>query len=118
MFEDFIVGLLAVSVMSRDTIYADIGDTVELRCPHTSQDLQSQWRGPPIFTLISIGKEIKTSLGNYDRLELYDNHDNGELNLKIYNFTRSDKGYYRCTSNVNGTAVQLNFLVYIRGKLA
>jgi len=102
--------------MLRDTIYANIGETVELRCPYISHDLQSQWRGPPNLTVLSFGKEIKTSLGNYDRLELYDNHDNGELYLKINNFTKSDEGYYRCISNVNGIAVQSILQVYIRSK--
>lgn len=110
--------MLAVSVISRDTIYADIGDTVELLCPNASHDSQSQWRGPPDLTVLSFGKGIKTSLGNYDRLELYDNLDNGEFNLIINNFTRSDEGYYRCSSNVNGTVVQLDLQVYIRSKLA
>ena len=100
--------------MSRDTIYADIGDTVELLCPHTSHDLQSQWRGPPNLTVLSFGKEIKTSLGNYDRLELYGNHDNGEFNLKITNFTRSDEGEYRCISNVDGKAVASDLQINIR----
>ena len=70
-----VVGLLADSVMLCDTLYANIGETVVLRCPCTSHDLQSQWCGPPNLTLLSFGKEIKTSLGNYDRLELCDNHD-------------------------------------------
>ena len=65
IFEDFIVALLADSVMLRDTLYANIGETVELRCPYTSHDLQSQWRGPPNLTILSFGMEIKTSLGNY-----------------------------------------------------
>ena len=116
IFEDFIVGLLANSVMLRDTLYANIGEKVELRCPYTSQDLQSQWRGPPNLTVLSLGKEITTSLGNYDRLELYDNHDNGEFNLKITNFTRSDEGEYRCISNVNGMAVQSDLQINIRSK--
>ena len=117
IFEDFIVGLPADSVMLRDTLYANIGETVELRCPYTSHDLQSQWRGPPNLTVLSFGNKIKTSLGNYDRLELYGNHDNGELNLKIKNFTRTDEGYYRCISNVNGIAIQSDLQVYIRSKL-
>ena len=104
--------------MLRDTLYANIGETVELRCPYTSHDLRSQWRGPPNLTLLSFGKEIKTSLGNYDRLELYGNHDNGGLNLKIKNFTKTDEGYYRCLSNVNGIAVQSDLQVYIRSTLA
>ena len=106
IFEDFIVGLLADSVMLCDTLYANIGETVVLRCPCTSHDLQSQWCVPPNLTVLSFGKEIKTSLGNYDRLELCDNHDNGELNLTIKNFTRTDEGYYRCISNVNGIVVE------------
>jgi hypothetical protein len=89
-----------------DTLYANIGETVVLRCPCTSHDLQSQWCVPPNLTVLSFGKEIKTSLGNYDRLELCDNHDNGELNLTIRNFTRTDEGYYRCISNVNGIVVE------------
>jgi hypothetical protein len=92
--------------MLRDTLCANIDETVELRCPYTSHDLQLQWRGPPHLTVVSFGKEIKTSLGNYDRFELYGNHDNGELNLKITNFTRSDEGDYLCILNVNGIAVQ------------
>ena len=116
IFEDFIVGLLADSVMLRDTLYAHIGETVELRCPYTSHDLQLQWRGPPNLTVLSFGKEIKTSLGNYDRLELYGNHDNGEFNLNITNFTRSDEVEYRCILNVNGNAVQSSLHVYIRSK--
>ena len=56
-------------------------------------------------------------LGN-DRLELHDNHDNGELNLKVKNFTRTDEGYYRCISNVDGIAVESDLQVYIRSKLA
>ena len=56
-------------------------------------------------------------LGNYDRLELCDNHDNGELNLKVKNFTRTDEGYYRCISNVDGIAVESDLQVYIRSKL-
>ena len=118
MFEDFIVGLLADSVMLRDTVYANIGETVVLRCPYTSHYLHSQWRGPPNLTVLSFGKEIKTSLGNYDRLELYNNHDNGELNLKVKNFTRTDEVYYRCISNVNGIAVESDLQVYIRINLA
>ena len=118
IFEDFIVALLADSVMLRDTLYASVGETVELRCPYTSHDLRSQWRGPPNLTVLSFGMEIKTSLGNYDRLKLYGNHDNGGLNLKIKNFTRTDEGYYRCLSNVNGIAVQSDLQVYIRSKLA
>jgi hypothetical protein len=118
IFEDFIVGLLADSVMLHDTVYANIGETVVLRCPYTSHDLHSQWRGPPNLTVLSFGKEIKTSLGNYDRLELYDNQNNGELNLKVKNFTRTDEGYYRCISNVNGIAVESDLQVYIRSKLA
>ena len=55
---------------------------------------------------------------NYDRLELYDDHDNGELNLKIKNFTRTDEGYYRWISNVNGIELQSDLQVYIRSKLA
>ena len=51
--------------------------------------------------------------GNYDRLELYDDHDNGELNLKILL-----EGYYRCISNVNGIELQSDLQVYIRSKLA
>ena len=81
-----------------DTLYANIGETVVLCCPYTSHDLQSQWWGPPNLTVLSYGKEIKTSLGNYDRLELCDNHYKGELNLKIRNFTRTDEGYFRCIS--------------------
>jgi hypothetical protein len=53
--------------MLRDTLYANIGETVELRCPYTSHDLQLLWRGPPHLTVLSVGKEIMTSLGNYDR---------------------------------------------------
>lgn len=98
-------------------IYVNIGETVELRCPYTSHDLQSQWRGPPNLTVLSFGKKIWSSLENYDRLELYGNHDIGELNLKIKNFTRTDEGYYRCMSNVNGMAVQSNIQVYIKSKL-
>jgi hypothetical protein len=105
IFEDFIVGLLADSVMLCDTLYANIGEHVVLRCPCTSHDIQSQWRGPSNLTVLSFGKEIKTSLGNYDRLELCDNHDNGELNLKIRNYTRTGEGYFRCISNVNGIVV-------------
>ena len=116
IFKNFIVGLLADSVMSRDTLYANIRETVELRCPYTSHDPQLQWRGPPHLTALSFGKEIKTSLENYDRLELYGNHDNGEFNLKITNFTRSDEGEYRCILNVNGKAVQSSLQVYIRSK--
>ena len=104
--------------MLRNTVYANIGETVELRCPYSSHDLQSQWRGPPNLTVLSFGRKIKTSLGNYDRLELYGNHANGELNLKIKNFTRTDEGYYRCISNVNGIAKQSDLQVYIRSKLA
>jgi len=114
IFENVIVGLPADSVMLRDTLYANIGETVELRCPYTSHDLQLQWRGPPHLTVLSFGKEIQTSLGNYDRLELYDNHVNGEFNLKITNFTRSDEGEYRCILNVNDIAVQSSLQVYIR----
>jgi hypothetical protein len=33
---------LADSVMLRDTLYANIGETVELRCPYTSHALQLQ----------------------------------------------------------------------------
>jgi hypothetical protein len=44
IFEDFIVGLLADSVMLCDTLYAKIGEQVVLRCPYTSHDVQSQWR--------------------------------------------------------------------------
>jgi hypothetical protein len=116
IFENFIAGLLADSVMLPDTLYANIGETVELRCPYTSHDLQLLWRGPPHLTVLSIGKEIMTSLGNYDRLELYGNHDNGEFNLKIANFTRSDEGDYRCILKVNGNAVQSSLQVYIRSK--
>ena len=116
IFKNFIVGMLADSVMLRDTLCANIGETVELRCPYTSHDLQLQWRGPPHLTVLSFGKEIKTSLGNYDRFELYGNHDNGELNLKIINFTRSDEGDYLCILNVNGKAVQSSLQVYIRSK--
>jgi hypothetical protein len=117
IFENFIVGLLADSVMLRDTLYANIGETVELRCPYTSHDLQLLWRGPPhLTTVLSVGKEITTSLGNYDRLELYGNHDNGEFNLKITNFTRGDEGDYRCILNVNGIAVQSSLQVYMRSK--
>ena len=112
----FIVGLLADSVMLRDTLYANSNETVELRCPYTSHDLQLQWRGPPHLTVLSIGKEIKSSLENYDRLELYGNHDNGEFNLKITNLTRSDEGEYRCIIIVNGIAVQSSLRVYIRSK--
>jgi hypothetical protein len=104
--------------MLRDTLYANIGETVVLRCPYTSHDLQSQWRGSPNLTVLSFGKEIKTPLRNYDRLELYDDHDNGELNLKIKNFTRTDEGYYRWISNVNGIELQSDLQVYIRSKLA
>ena len=118
VIENFIVGFLADSVMLRNPLYANIGETVELRCPHASHDLQSQWRGPPNLTVLSFGKEIETSLGNYDRLELYGNHDNGELKLKIKNFTGTDEGYYRCISNVNGFTVHSDLQVYIRGKLA
>jgi hypothetical protein len=117
IFDDFIVGLLSDSAMLHDTVYANIGETVVLRCSYTSHDLQSQWRGPPNLTVLSFGKEIKTSLGNYDRLELHDNHDNGELNLKVKNFTRTDEGHYRCISNVNGIAVESDLQVYIRSKL-
>jgi hypothetical protein len=116
IFENFIAGLLADSVMLPDTLYANIGETVELRCPYTSHDLQLLWRGPPHLTVLSVGKEITTSLGNYDRLELYGNHDNGEFNLKITNFTRSDEGDYRCILNVNGNVVQSSLQVYIRSK--
>jgi hypothetical protein len=116
IFENFIVGLLADSVMLRDTLYANIGETVELRCPYTSHALQLQWRGPPNLTVLCFGKEIKTSLGNYDRLELYGNHDNGAFNLNITNFTRSDEGEYRCILNVNGNAVQSSLQVYIRSE--
>jgi hypothetical protein len=116
IFENFIVGLLADSVMLHDTSYANIGETVELRCPCTSHDPQLLWRGPPHLTVLSVGMEIMTSLGNYDRLELYGNHDNGEFNLKITNFTRSDEGEYRCILNVNGIAVQSSLQVYIRSK--
>ena len=35
-----VVGLLADSVMLCDTLYANIGETVVLRCPCTSHDLQ------------------------------------------------------------------------------
>jgi hypothetical protein len=115
-FENFIVGLLVDSVMLRDTLYANIGETVELRCPYTSHDLQLLWRGPPHLAVLSVGKEIMTSLGNYDRLELYGNHDNGEFNLKITNFTRSDEGDYRCILNVKDIAVQSSLQVYIRSK--
>ena len=104
--------------MLHDTIYANIGKTIVLRFPFTSHDLQSQWRGPPNLTVLSFGKEIKTSLWNYDRLELYDNHDNGECYLKVKNFTRTDEGYYRCISNVKGIAVESDLQVYIRNKLA
>jgi hypothetical protein len=116
IFKHFIVGLLADSVMLRDTLYANISETVELRCPYTSHDLQLQWRGPPDLTVLSFGKEITTSLENYDRLELYGNHDNGEFNLKITNLTRSDEGEYRCILIVNGIAVQSSLHVYIRSK--
>ena len=116
IFEDFIVGLLADSVMLRDTLYAHIGETVELRCPYTSHALQLQWRGPPNLTVLSFGKEFKTSLGKYDRLELYGNHDYVEFNLNIANFTRRDEGEYRCILNVNGNAVQSSLQVYIRSK--
>jgi hypothetical protein len=51
-----------------DTLYANIGEQVVLRCPYTSHDVQSQWRGPSNLTVLSFGKEIKTSLGNYDRV--------------------------------------------------
>jgi hypothetical protein len=54
--------------MLGDTLYANIGETVVLRCPYTSHDLQSQWRGPPNFTILSVGTEINTALGNYQRL--------------------------------------------------
>jgi hypothetical protein len=57
-------------------------------------------------------------LGNYDRLELCDNHDNGELNLKIRNYTRTDEGCYRCISNVDGIVVEPDLQVYLRSKLA
>ena len=116
IFEDFIVGLIADSVMLCDILYANIGETVELRCPYTSHDLQLQWRGPPHLTVLSIGKAIKTSLENYDRLDLYGIHDNGEFNLKITNLTRSDEGEYRCIIIVNGIAVQSSLHVYIRSK--
>jgi hypothetical protein len=48
--------------------------------------------------------------------KLYGNHDNGEFNLKITNFTRSDEGDYRCILNVNGIAVQSSLQVYMRSK--
>ena len=104
--------------MLRDTLYANIGETVVLRRPCTSHDLQSQWRGPSNLTVLSFGKEIKTSLGNYDRFELCDNQNNGELNLKVKNFTRTDEVYYRCISKVNGIALESDLQVYIRSKLA
>jgi hypothetical protein len=116
IFKNFIVGLLADSVMLPDTLYANISETVELRCPYTSHDLQLQWRGPPYLTVLSFGKDIKTSLENYDRLELYGNHDNGELNLKITNLTSSDEGEYRFILIVNGFAIQSSIHVYIRSK--
>ena len=62
IFDDFIVGFLADSVMLGDTLYANIGETVVLRCPCTSHDLQSQWRGPPNLTILYVGTEINTSL--------------------------------------------------------
>ena len=68
IFDDFIVGLLSDSAMLHDTVYANIGDTVVLRCSYTSHDLQSQWRGPPNLTILSVGTEINTSFGIYDRL--------------------------------------------------
>jgi hypothetical protein len=59
-------------------------------------------------------------LWNYDRLWLYGNHDNGELYLKIKNFTRTDEGYYRCISIVNGIvpAMLSDLQVNISRKLA
>ena len=48
--------------MLGDTLYANIGETVVLRCPYTSHDLQSQWRGPPNLTILSVGTEINTFL--------------------------------------------------------
>ena len=93
------------SVMLCDTLYANIGETVVLRCPYTTHNLRSQWHGPPHLTVLYFGKVIKTSFGKYDRLELCDNHHNGELNLKIKNFTRIDEDYYHCISNVNGIVV-------------
>ena len=63
MFEDFIVGLLADSVMLHDTVYANIGETVVLRCPHTSHDLHYQWRGPRNLTVLSFWKGNQDFLG-------------------------------------------------------
>ena len=68
IFEDFIVGLLADSVMLGDILYANIGETVVLRCSYTSHDLQSQWRGPSSLTILSVGTEINTSFGIYDQI--------------------------------------------------
>ena len=53
IFEDFIVGLLADSVMLHDTVYVNIGEQVVLCCPYTSHDLQSQWCGPSNLTVLS-----------------------------------------------------------------
>jgi hypothetical protein len=47
IFDDFIVGLLADSVMLGDTLYANIGETV---------------RDPPNLTMLSVGTEINTTL--------------------------------------------------------
>lgn len=36
-------------------------------------------------------------------------NDNGEYNLVIYNFNKSNEGNYKCSTVQNGTAVQHNF---------
>ena len=71
-----------------------------------------------LYTNFKLRNSWRQQDGYYDRLELYDNQNNGELNLKVKSFTRTDEGYYRCISNVNGIAVESDLQVYIRSKLA
>jgi hypothetical protein len=58
------------------------------------------------------------SISTCNNIETFDYHDNGELNLKIRNFTRTDEGYYRWILTVNGIVVESDLQVYIKNKLA
>ncbi|VDH95494.1 Hypothetical predicted protein [Mytilus galloprovincialis] len=89
-----------------ETVYAEKYRNITILCPFKSQDFPLQWNGPKKLRVYADNEKINPKIRG---IGITGDNDNGEYNLVIYNFNKSNEGNYKCSTVQNGTAVQQNF---------
>lgn len=94
-------------------IYVPEGGTIELKCPYLSTSTPVIWQST--HGLLFDGREVDHSLRIQNKMATVGNITIGQFNLKIFNVSSADVGYYVCGTYFGNETHQTRFNVHLAG---